>query len=149
MSPASTSSTSVASPRSTSSNAAPRCPMAAAAVEIRAAGDVRRDVDRDLRLGDRPAPVADRARRRRFEQPAVGEESDERPGRAELLPRAGCAEAQLPAERPGAVVEHRPAQLELPAHSMLHARVFVQERHARIMAGLESVRRPGYLPEHM
>ena len=150
MSPARTSSTSEASPRSTSSNAAPRPPIAAAAVARSAPpGTSRRDVDRHLRLRHRPAPVGDRAGRSGLEQATVGEEADQRRRGPELLHRRGRAEAELPADRAGAVVEQPAAQLELPSHPTLHARVFVQGCHARIMARLESVRSPGYLLEHM
>ena len=69
-----------------------------------------------------------------LEQPAVGEEPDQRRFRAELLHRRGRTETELPADRAGAVRQQPPAQLELALHPASDARVLVQRCHAQIMA---------------
>ena len=136
---------------STSSIATPSPPIAAATASRSPSGrHVARDVDRDLRLGRRLRPVADRHVAAGLAQAAVGEVADERRARPVLLHRGGGPEPQLPADRARALAEQPAARLELALHPAAHARVVVQVRSCAADHGVPCIRPTPELPsEHM
>src|SRR5262245_39231144 len=70
-----------------------------------ASRDIAPDVNRDLRLGYRLGPAAERDRAAWCDARILSEEAHERAGDVELLELRGRTEADLPAERRVAAVE--------------------------------------------
>ncbi len=90
---------------------------------IAAACQVAADADRNLRLRHRLDPALERSAAAGGNQPTLHQEADKRCRDLEFLHRRGCAEADLPAERPLAGLDPRAPCRELRLHPACDARI--------------------------